>query len=185
VVRHVLRLPNAAYHRKALELRQLTPQYDTLRAVKPLRMPPKGLQRDCRTIVLCERGKLVRPRLDPAMGEIPICARVAIQMCYRAYLNPTLGDFDPPDLARLVALNLPADYPGMLKFALHSLGVYLDLGWTSLQWLTAVLEASHLSHNFRRCFFFAYKDNRSPYPRVTNRGVQNSRKGRKSTLRKA
>jgi hypothetical protein len=62
----------------------------------------------------------------------------------------------------------------MLRLALHSIGAYLDLGYSSTDWLNCVLEAAHMGHNFRRCFFFAYKENRSPYPRVTNRGVQNS-----------
>lgn len=68
----------------------------------------------------------------------------------------------------------------MLRFALLSLSVYLDLGMTSAQWLDNVLEASHMGHSFRRCLFFDYKENRSPYPRVTNRGVQASKAGSKS-----
>ena len=93
---------------------------------------------------------------------------------------------DTPSLAaRRAAAALPLDYPGFLKFALHSLAVYLDIGYSSSQWLACVLEAAHYGSNFRRCFFFDYKADSVPYPRVTNRGVQTSPKGRKSQLRKA
>jgi hypothetical protein len=85
--------------------------------------------------------------------------------------------------ARFVARVLPLDYPGFLRFALHSLGVYLDIGMPSSVWLSNVLEASHFGNSFRRCFFFDYKENRSPYPRVTNRGVQNSPKRRADSRR--
>ena len=59
----------------------------------------------------------------------------------------------------------------MLRFAIHSLNVYLGLGWRSEDWLNNVLEASHFGHSFRRCFFFAYKANRGAYPPVSNTGV--------------
>ena len=106
------------------------------------------------------------------MGQIVICARVARQLAglSRGYE----GAIPPPNswYATVAARHLPPDYPGMLRFALHSLSVYLDLGLSSSQWLANVLKASHFGHSFRRCFFFDYKENRSPYPRVTNRGVQ-------------
>jgi hypothetical protein len=62
----------------------------------------------------------------------------------------------------------------MIRFALHSLAVYLDLGWQSEVWLSKVLENAHLGNTFRLCFFFAYKENRCTNPRVTNRGVRAS-----------
>lgn len=109
------------------------------------------------------------------MGQVPICARVAIQLTsQRAYaLGGTFPN--PAAAARAAAADLPGDYPGFLRFALHSLSIYLDLGYRASTWLNCVLEASHYGSSFRRCFFFDYKDNRRPYPRVTNRGVQTSR----------
>lgn len=108
------------------------------------------------------------------MGEIVICARIARQLTgWRARHHQ--GMSVPPALhARFVLRILPLELNPMLRTALHSLGVYLDLGYSSTQWLESVLEAAHFGHSFRRCFFFEYKANRSPYPRVTNRGVQNS-----------
>jgi hypothetical protein len=116
----------------------------------------------------------MRPSLHPAMGQTVICARVARQIVARVYrTDAPFSPFDPI-YARYAARSLPLDYPGMLRLALHSLAVYLDLGYTSSQWLTCVLEAAHYGHSFRRCFFFDYKAGRGPYPRVTNRGVQTS-----------
>ena len=116
----------------------------------------------------------MRPNLHPDMGQVVICARVARQFAglSRGYDGP----IPPPNswYATMASARLPLDYPGMLRFALHSLGVYLDLGYSSTQWLWNVLEAAHYGSSFRRCYFFAYKENRSPYPRVTNRGVHSS-----------
>lgn len=108
------------------------------------------------------------------MGEIVLCARVARHLANNA--RRELGDhLLPPDTwAKRAALSLPPDFPGMLRFALHSLAVYLDLGMKSSEWLNNVLEAAHYGSSFRRCYFFAYKENRRLYPRVTNRGVQTS-----------
>jgi hypothetical protein len=116
----------------------------------------------------------VRPRLDPAMGQVVICARVARQIAAMYYRYDRYVNCTPTECAAWAAYRLPADYPGMLRFALHSLAVYLDLGMPSATWLQNVLEASHFGHSFRRCFFFDYKEHRGPYPRVTNRGVQTS-----------
>lgn len=118
------------------------------------------------------------------MGATVLCARVARQLTRIHYqkLAP-----DGPSAAHAAAMamrSLPLDYPGFLRFALHSLTVYLDQGMNSATWLSNVLEAAHFGSSFRRCFFFDYKDNRRPYPRVTNRGVQTSKKGRQSQLRK-
>lgn len=84
----------------------------------------------------------------------------------------------PAQACQVVSRSLPPDYPGMLRFAIHSLSVYLGLGWRSQDWLDNVLEMAHYGATFRRCFFFEYKDNRRPYPRVTNRGVQTSEEAR-------
>jgi hypothetical protein len=116
----------------------------------------------------------MRPSLHPSMGQVVICARVARQLAYREHLRPFAFGNTPAQNASNAAWHLPTAYPGMLRFALHSLSVYLDLGYTSSQWLACVLEAAHYGHSFRRCFFFAYKASRRPYPRVTNRGVQTS-----------
>ena len=128
---------------------------------------------------------ILRPRLHPEMGQVVICARVARQLAALSFCSDADYDNRGSTAASLAARNLPLDYPGMLRFALHSLAVYLNLGYSSSQWLAKVLEASHFGSSFRRCFFFDYKVNRSPYPRVTNRGVQNSSggKGRKSSFR--
>jgi hypothetical protein len=116
----------------------------------------------------------LRPRLDPAMGEVVLCARVARQLVAWRYRQHKGMAVHPSYHASFVARILPPDYSGMMRFALHSLAVYLDLGMPSSKWLDNVLEASHFGHSFRRCFFFEYKANRGPYPRVTNRGVQTS-----------
>jgi len=116
----------------------------------------------------------MRPRLDPAMGIVPISARVAIQLAYWRYRHHEGMYVAPGTHCRFVLSILPLEINPMLRLALHSLGVYLDLGYSSSEWLTCVLEAAHFGHTFRRCFFFDYKVKRSPYPRVTNRGVQTS-----------
>jgi len=116
----------------------------------------------------------MRPHLHPEMGIVPIAARVALQLVKREYDKHRACPLAPGVYAREVLYALPLEIDGIVRLALHSLGVYLDLGYTSSQWLRQVLEASHFGHSFRRCFFFDYKVNRSPYPRVTNRGVQTS-----------
>ena len=118
------------------------------------------------------------------MGQVVVCARVARQLSAIAwrYNHDRYETMRNP--ARTALELLPLEYPGFLRFAVHSLAVYLDSGMSSRMWLHNVLEASHLGHSFRRCFFFAYKADRCAYPRVTNRGVQSSPKGRKSHLRK-
>ena len=118
------------------------------------------------------------------MGEVVISARVARQLT--GIYHKHGGDYQltPSTAAARAAQYLPADYPGMLKFALFSLSVYLNLGWSSTQWLQNVLEAAHYGDSFRRCFFFDYKENRRPYPRVTNRGVQTSIEARPLSTRR-
>lgn len=137
-------------------------------------MALKGIHKPCSTIVLAESVKFVRPRLDPMMGETVLCARVAVQLVAIHYRYDFHAQRSPAEIARWVAAYLPLDYPGFLKFALHSLSVYLGLAMPSSRWLANVLEAHHFGHPFRRCFFFDYKENRRAYPRVTNRGVQTS-----------
>jgi hypothetical protein len=117
------------------------------------------------------------------MGIVPISARIALQLTKIEYFKCENTPFSGGIYARQALRDLPLEIDGIVRLALHSLGAYLDLGYTSSQWLTQVLEASHFGHNFRRCFFFDYKENRSPYPRVTNRGVQNSPKRRADSRR--
>jgi hypothetical protein len=105
------------------------------------------------------------------MGIVPIAARIALQLTAREYRHAVVNAHNPGQCARVVLMHLPLNIDGIVRLALHSLGAYLDLGLTSSQWLQAVLEASHFGHNFRRCFFFDYKEQRRAYPRVTNRGV--------------
>jgi len=122
----------------------------------------------------------MRPRLDPMMGEVVICARVARQLTAMYYRYDSSIGLRPGDCASLACRSLPLEYDAMFRFALHSLAVYLNLGYPSSKWLDCVLEASHFGHSFRRCFYFEYKANRSPYPRVTNRGVQTSDEARRA-----
>jgi hypothetical protein len=119
------------------------------------------------------------------MGEVVINARVARMLAAVYYDAGYEFSPSPSQAARQAATALPLDYPGFLRFALHSLAVYLDIGYSSSQWLAGVLDAAHYGSSFRRCFFFAYKADSVPYPRVTNRGVQGPKSGRKSQLRKA
>jgi hypothetical protein len=126
----------------------------------------------------------LRPRLHPDMGATVLCARVALQLTLRTYRASGRVSLGAAYHARLAASQLPPDYPGFLRFALHSLAVYLDLNWRGEQWLAGVLEAAHFGSSFRRCFFFGYKENRSPYPRVTNRGVQASGSGQQRRIKK-
>jgi len=126
----------------------------------------------------------MRPRLDPAMGLVPISARVAIQLVRMEYDKARCTPHNAGVYARQVLRDLPLGVDPMLRLALHSLGVYIDLGWTGQEWLSAVLSASHFGSSFRRCFFFDYKVNRCPYPRVTNRGVQDSPKATGDRVRK-
>ena len=108
------------------------------------------------------------------MGQVVLCARVARQLAGIHYRHGQDYELSPSSAAYRAAQYLPSEFPGMLRFALHSLAVYLNLGWPSSKWLDCVLEAAHFGHTFRRCYHFDYKENRRPYPRVTNRGVQTS-----------
>jgi hypothetical protein len=119
----------------------------------------------------------MRPRLDPRMGQVVICARVAVQLAFWRYRHHEGMKVAPGTHCRFVLRILPDGINPMLRLALHSLGVYLDLGYSSSQWLECVLTASHYGSSFRRCFFFDYKEQRRAYPRVTNRGVHTSIEG--------
>lgn len=125
----------------------------------------------------------MRPRLHPAMGNIPIAARVAVRLTERVWRNVEYCECSASECSLLALRKLPLDYPGFLRFALHSLHVYLSLGWRSSAWLEQVLDAAHYGHSFRRCFYFDYKENRRTYPRVTNRGVQTTFKGKNNPNR--
>lgn len=116
----------------------------------------------------------MRPHLHPSMGIVPIAARVAIQLTSIEYARNGKNPAHAGVYSRLALRVLPLGVDPMLRLALHSLSVYIDMGWTGREWLQCVLDASHYGSSFRRCFFFEYKANRSPYPRVTNRGVQDS-----------
>jgi len=109
------------------------------------------------------------------MGQVVICARVAQRLAFLEWRNHLPHMERPSDAPVWVNRKLPGDGFAMLRLALHSLAVYLDFGMNSVEWLNCVLEAAHFGGSFRRCFFFDYKDNRRPYPRVTNRGVQTSK----------
>jgi len=126
----------------------------------------------------------MRPNLHPDMGAIVICARVARHLTLHKWRPGYSTPQAVAGAAFEASMSLPLDYPGMLRFALHSLSVYLYLGMPSHVWLSNVLEAAHYGHSFRRCFFFDYKEQRSPYPRVTNRGVQTSTKRGSSRVKK-
>jgi len=85
----------------------------------------------------------MRPNLHPEMGQVVICARVARQLTAWRYRHYRGMGVPPAYHASFVARILPLDGFGMLKFALHSLSVYLDLGFSSSLWLQNVLEAAH------------------------------------------
>lgn len=118
------------------------------------------------------------------MGQIVICARVAQRLAFIQWRKHLPQMAHPSDAPIWALRDLPPDYPGMLRLALHSLSVYVALGMNSVTWLENVLEAAHFGSSFRRCFFFAYKEHRSPYPRVTNRGVQTSSKHASARVKK-
>lgn len=118
------------------------------------------------------------------MGEVVICARVARAIALQAYRRDTDLPLEPAKCVYAGLARVPLTGMPMLRFALHSLIVYLDIGMTSSVWLRNVLEAAHYGSSFRRCFFFDYKENRRPYPRVTNRGVQTSIEARPLSTRR-
>ena len=76
------------------------------------------------------------------MGQSVICARVAVQLVRGQYQRAAGVPLAPSSYAREATRDLPLDYPGFLRFALHSLAIYLDLGMPSQVWLQNVLEAS-------------------------------------------
>jgi hypothetical protein len=125
----------------------------------------------------------MRPPLHPEMGPIVLSARVARQLAGIVWRHSCDLRSSPATCAATAARNLPGDYDAMVRLALHSLAVYLNLGWSTDEWQVEVLRSAHYGHGFRRCFFFDYKAGRRPYPRVTNRGVQNSPKRRASNRR--
>jgi len=126
----------------------------------------------------------MRPHLQPDMGRVVICARVARQLSAIAWRFNQAEHQTMRNPAVSALELLPLNYPGMLRFALHSLAVYLNLGMSSSAWLHNVLEASHFGHSFRRCFFFEYKANRGLYPPVSNTGVQTPDEARRASPKK-
>jgi len=106
------------------------------------------------------------------MGEIVISARIALQLTRLQFDHDFQHKLAPSDCAALAARLICFEAYPMIKLALHSLAVYLDLGYTSSQWLATVAEADRFGHSFRRCFHWDYKENRRLTPRITNRGGQ-------------
>jgi hypothetical protein len=126
----------------------------------------------------------MRPQLHPDMGPIVISARVAVQLVTLRYRRSINQQLPSSLLATITARSIPEHIHPFVRFALHSLSVYLDMGYNGNVWLSNVLEAAHFGSSFRRCFFFAYKENRGPYPRVTNRGVLGSKEALPRRIRK-
>lgn len=107
--------------------------------------------------------------------QVELCSRVAIQLVRLSYHHQRPAPLVPSVFTRDVAASLPPDGFPMLKLALHSLASYLMLGWLSTDWLAVVVRLAREGHVFRRCWFFEYKANRRPTPRVTNRGGHSRR----------
>jgi hypothetical protein len=105
-------------------------------------------------------------------GTAAVCARVAIHLVKRARRDPIVQARRPADQVYSAVFALEGVQFPMVRMALHSLAVHLDLGVMSSQWLSDVLYRDLMGYNFRRCFFNAYKESRRLTPRVTNRGGQ-------------
>lgn len=114
-----------------------------------------------------------------------ILARVAAQLVVIEMRQRPNSNRPPAHIVRFVVAALPVSGFGMLRFALHSLAVWLECGYKGKDWLAGVGYRASMGGNFRWHFFERYKENRSPYPRVTNRGVQNSSAGDASKGKKA
>ncbi len=104
--------------------------------------------------------------------EAGIAARVAIRLVQKARRDPIVQARKPSDQAYSAIQALEGIGVPMVRMALHSLAVHLDLGVMSSQWLSDVLYRDLMGYSFRRCFFNAYKEARRLTPRVTNRGGQ-------------
>jgi hypothetical protein len=104
--------------------------------------------------------------------EAGVAARVAIQLVKKARRDPIVCARRPADQVYTAIQLLDGSGFPMVRMALHSLAVHIDLGVGSAQWLSDVCYRDLMGHSFRRCFFNAYKEGRRLTPRVTNRGGQ-------------
>jgi len=107
----------------------------------------------------------LREELDSA-----ILARVAIQLVRIEFNRRQSPHLPPASYPRFVAAALPVGGFGMLRFAVHSLAVWVEQGYRSQDWVIGVGYRSAMGGNFRWHFFEGYKENRRATPRVTNRG---------------
>jgi len=107
-------------------------------------------------------------------GVAGVAARVAIQLVKREVKRDVNKGLKPEGYVYAALLRLEGVGVPMVRMALHSLSVQLDLGMTSKDWLSGVLYRDLMGYTFRRCFFDAYKVNRCLTPRITNRGGQTS-----------
>lgn len=109
---------------------------------------------------------------DPPKSEV--LARVAVALAFRRWRQLNAPNIPPSSVALSAAYLLPHTGMADLRFALHSLSVHLDMGYSSSDWLKGVAYRAAYGGVFRWHFFAGYKSTRNPYPRVTNRGVQTS-----------
>lgn len=124
----------------------------------------------------------MRPMFNDETPGPVLWSRVAVQLVVLELRKPRSSGLTPNEATRIVLYDLPPFGYTWLRFALHSLAVYLGLGWSASQWLRQVAEQAAYGSILRRCFFFAYKDNRRAYPRVTNRGVQDPSEADQSSM---
>ncbi len=111
------------------------------------------------------------------LTEIPdseMQARVAIQVVRRRLADLPGTTIPPSSIVYSAAYLLPHTGFAALRFALHSLAVHLDMGYSSSEWLKGVAYRAAFGGVFRWHFFAEYKSSRKPYPRVTNRGVHSA-----------
>jgi len=117
--------------------------------------------------------------MRPPLHEQPdsaILARVAIRVAMRKWREMGSPSENAAETIYLSSASLPKDGFGQLRFALHSLAAHNSAGIDARQWLEGVVFRASQGGVFRWHFFAGYKGNRNPYPRVTNRGVQTSRR---------
>jgi hypothetical protein len=104
--------------------------------------------------------------------EAGVAARVAMHLVKKARRDPIIQARKPSDQVYSAIQALEGTGFPMVRMALHSLAVHVDMGVPSAQWLCDVLYRDLMGLSFRRCFFNAYKEGRRLTPRVTNRGGQ-------------
>ena len=106
--------------------------------------------------------------------EAGVAARVAYQLVTRIAIQRQARKSERLACVHLAIDNLRGVAFPMVRMALHSLAVWIELGKEPRQWLRDVVYRDLMGYTFRRCFFDAYKETRRVYPRVTNRGVHPS-----------